>query len=466
MAESRFDIKVDHLQRISSDHRPILVNAGKGRKKAYGGKGFIFEHFLFEYPSLRNTVENCWNNGGEEENFSEKLNSLKVDLQEWNRKEVGQLERNLKRSLESLKKLEEAGEKGLYWETIKQKLKEEMDEFHRTAQLVEGWNDTLLVMIQKKEKASKVTEFRPIALCNVVYEIVAKTIANRIRPLLGKIISKEQAAFIPGRQLHDNILILNEIVNSFYSLKARNPYIILKIDLQKAYDRELEKYGKVKELLNGEKWDSKVLTYCFGELKNRIESIIVDELEGEDRWIWTVSLWGLSKNRNEYKHKGVGKSLKKNFQNALVCMGEYNNVSERGGNRMADSGKCLRRSEESGLISDERVDLFCDAAWRSRKEMCCGFFSYWKDNCMLAGSHVDVAENPLQAKLKAIWFGMDNARRKGVKKLKVYSDCDRATRILNGEFEAPWESLWLKKKIDRLARDFENISWGSYQEGA
>ncbi|WOL08081.1 hypothetical protein Cni_G16833 [Canna indica] len=123
------------------------------------------------------------------------------------------------------------------WETIKDRLIAELNEFQRTAILKGGWGDTLLVMIPKKEKPRKIEEFRPIALCNVLYKILAKTLVNRMRPLLNKLIGQEQSAFIPKRQIQDNVLVVAEVVKSFYSSKANRPFIILKIDLQKAYDR-------------------------------------------------------------------------------------------------------------------------------------------------------------------------------------------------------------------------------------
>ncbi|WOL20351.1 bZIP-like protein [Canna indica] len=71
------------------------------------------------------------------------------------------------------------------WDTVEASLKEEFEKFYRTRRLSEGWKDTLLVMIPKKEKPSRIVDFRPIALCNIVYKILAKTLVNRIRPFFG-----------------------------------------------------------------------------------------------------------------------------------------------------------------------------------------------------------------------------------------------------------------------------------------
>ncbi|XP_031120221.1 uncharacterized protein LOC116023364 [Ipomoea triloba] len=74
-----------------------------------------------------------------------------------------------------------------------------------------GLNDTNVVLIPKKNSPKKVSDLRLIALCNVVYKIMAKMIANRMKPLLGGIISDSHSAFIPNRLITDNILIDAEV---------------------------------------------------------------------------------------------------------------------------------------------------------------------------------------------------------------------------------------------------------------
>ena len=66
------------------------------------------------------------------------------------------------------------------------------------------WNKTLISLIPKIDGARKVTDFRPIALCNVLYKIVSKALANRLKPLLGEVIDENQSAFVAGRQINDN----------------------------------------------------------------------------------------------------------------------------------------------------------------------------------------------------------------------------------------------------------------------
>ena len=60
--------------------------------------------------------------------------------------------------------------------------------------LPQGWNNTHIVLIPKKERPEKISDLRPIALCNVLYKKIAKVLANRLKCVLPTVISKAQSA--------------------------------------------------------------------------------------------------------------------------------------------------------------------------------------------------------------------------------------------------------------------------------
>ncbi|XP_024039324.1 uncharacterized protein LOC127898872 [Citrus sinensis] len=99
-------------------------------------------------------------------------------------------------------------------------------------------NHTFIALIPKTAKPKKVTEFRPISLCNVIYRIIAKTIANRLKPILLQIISPTQSAFIPNRLISDNVIIGYECLHKIrHSQGKKKGLVALKLDISKAYDR-------------------------------------------------------------------------------------------------------------------------------------------------------------------------------------------------------------------------------------
>lgn len=62
-------------------------------------------------------------------------------------------------------------------------------------------NVSFLVLVPKKGGAKDLKDFRPISLVGSIYKLLAKMLVNRLKKVVGKVISKSQNAFVEGRQI-------------------------------------------------------------------------------------------------------------------------------------------------------------------------------------------------------------------------------------------------------------------------
>ena len=77
------------------------------------------------------------------------------------------------------------------WEFVKEEVLEMFKEFHEQNAFLKSLNTTFLVLIPKKGGAEELGDFRPISLLGRLYKLLAKVLANRIKNVIGRVVSSD-----------------------------------------------------------------------------------------------------------------------------------------------------------------------------------------------------------------------------------------------------------------------------------
>jgi hypothetical protein len=76
------------------------------------------------------------------------------------------------------------------WEVVKGDFTPVFEDFHTRGKFVKSINSTFISLIPKTHGAKEIKDFRPISLVGGVYKIISKVLANRMRRVMDRIISK------------------------------------------------------------------------------------------------------------------------------------------------------------------------------------------------------------------------------------------------------------------------------------
>ena len=85
------------------------------------------------------------------------------------------------------------------WNFVKVDVMSFSREFYEHDKFVKSLNATFMVLIPKKAGAEDLGDFRPISLLGSLYKWLAKVLANRLKRVVGKVVSKAQGAFVEGK---------------------------------------------------------------------------------------------------------------------------------------------------------------------------------------------------------------------------------------------------------------------------
>ena len=127
-----------------------------------------------------------------------------------------------------------------------------------------------MVLIPKVRKPKHIKDL--ISLCNVIYKLISKVVANRLKGILPDIISPAQSAFILGCLMTDNILIAYEATHYIQKRKkGKDGYAAIKLDMSKAYDRV--EWSFLEEMMIklgfARRWVDLIMTCLISQIQNQ-----------------------------------------------------------------------------------------------------------------------------------------------------------------------------------------------------
>jgi len=95
-----------------------------------------------------------------------------------------------------------------------------------------------ITLIPKVKNPSKVIEYIPISLCDVLYKLITKILSNRLKKVMPHIISQNHSTSIIGRLVSYNIMVAYEALHFINArIKRNDGYMTLKLYINKACDR-------------------------------------------------------------------------------------------------------------------------------------------------------------------------------------------------------------------------------------
>ena len=126
----------------------------------------------------------------------------------------------------------------IFWGTIRQDVTTSILAWLNSCTLPTPLNYTFITLIPKTNKSEYAHQFPPISLCNVLYKIYSKVLANYLKKLLPSIITEHQSTFTKDRLFFYDVLVAFKTLHSLQNYKSTtHGFMAIKLDMSKAYDR-------------------------------------------------------------------------------------------------------------------------------------------------------------------------------------------------------------------------------------
>lgn len=125
-----------------------------------------------------------------------------------------------------------------FWPVVDSKVTHTILAWLNIGTLPHPLNHTFIILIPKVKSAEHIQECRHIRLCNVLYKIFSKVLANKLKNFLPFLITERQSTFAQNCLITNNILVAFETPHCMKNHNLGNSgFMALKLDMSKAYDQ-------------------------------------------------------------------------------------------------------------------------------------------------------------------------------------------------------------------------------------
>ncbi|KAJ0547939.1 putative RNA-directed DNA polymerase [Helianthus annuus] len=159
-----------------------------------------------------------------------------------------------------------------FWSLFENDFVSIMSGFFESGLINDGCGSSFIALVPKVRDPSGLGDYRPISLVGVVNKVISKVLANRLKKVLGSVISNSQSAFLGDRFILDGPLIINEVCS--WLKKSKKEALLFKIDFEKAYDNI--NWGFVIDVLRQMGFGARWRQWIWGILSSARAAVLVN----------------------------------------------------------------------------------------------------------------------------------------------------------------------------------------------